>query len=162
MLFLHQYLISYNLSVTQFGKVASTTTNRFACPPYICSHRSLPQFKYLFYPFYRNCFTLWDFLSYLFWQMLGDNRRSVVDHQNTYFSHHTRKSRRLFVSNISHAALHNAITLTQLFTLSAGELFPLHPYNPDFTTEDELPWHRKNGIQSVLVGFLCRTSTSLS
>lgn len=37
----------------------------------------------------------------------------------------------------------------------AGELHPLHPYNPDPPAEDELPGHRKEGVSSVLVGRLC-------
>lgn len=34
----------------------------------------------------------------------------------------------------------------------AGELHPLHPYNPNPPAEDELPRHRKEGVSSVLVG----------
>lgn len=43
--------------------------------------------------------------------------------------------------------------MNQSIILLPGKLFPLHLYNPYFTTEDELPRHRKKGIQSVLVSF---------
>lgn len=38
-----------------------------------------------------------------------------------------------------------------VYSCLAGELYPLHPYNPDPPAEDELPRHRKEGVSSVLV-----------
>lgn len=41
-----------------------------------------------------------------------------------------------------------------VYSCLAGELHPLHPYNPDPPAEDELPRHRKEGVSPVLVGVM--------